>query len=106
MFDEIKRPMMCSGSPCGLRLLSSCGCSGACRAAFCVETLEGALARHGKPDIFNRDQGSQFTAQSSPACSPTTALRSAWTAKGLGGTTCSRAPVAQRQIRGSVSAGL
>jgi putative transposase len=29
--------------------------------AFCVETLENALARHGKPDIFNTDQGSQFT---------------------------------------------
>src|SRR3954471_15390050 len=30
-------------------------------AAFCVETLQDALARHGKPDIFNIDQGSQFT---------------------------------------------
>src|SRR2546430_661546 len=30
-------------------------------AAFCVETLEEVLARHGKPDIFNTDQGSQFT---------------------------------------------
>jgi transposase InsO family protein len=30
-------------------------------AAFCVETLEDALARHGKPDILNTDQGSQFT---------------------------------------------
>jgi putative transposase len=30
-------------------------------AAFCVETLEDALARHGEPDIFNTDQGSQFT---------------------------------------------
>ena len=30
-------------------------------AAFCVETLENALARHGKPEIFNTDQGSQFT---------------------------------------------
>jgi putative transposase len=30
-------------------------------AAFCVATLEDALARHGKPDIFNTDQGSQFT---------------------------------------------
>jgi len=28
--------------------------------AFCVETLEDALARHGKPEIFNTDQGSQF----------------------------------------------
>jgi len=32
-------------------------------AAFCVETLEDALARHGKPNIFNTDQGSQFTSQ-------------------------------------------
>ena len=30
-------------------------------AAFCVETLEDALACHGKPDVFNTDQGSQFT---------------------------------------------
>jgi putative transposase len=30
-------------------------------AAFYVETLEDALARHGKPEIFNTDQGSQFT---------------------------------------------
>src|SRR5450631_4764972 len=30
-------------------------------AAFCVATLEDALARHGKPEIFNTDQGSQFT---------------------------------------------
>ena len=30
-------------------------------ASFCVETLEDALARYGKPDIFNTDQGSQFT---------------------------------------------
>ena len=32
-------------------------------AAFCVETLEETLGRHGKPDIFNTDQGSQFTGQ-------------------------------------------
>ena len=30
-------------------------------AAFCVETLKDALARHSKPEIFNTDQGSQFT---------------------------------------------
>ena len=30
-------------------------------ASFCVATLEDALARHGKPEIFNTDQGSQFT---------------------------------------------
>jgi len=30
-------------------------------ASFCVATLEDALARHGKPEVFNTDQGSQFT---------------------------------------------
>jgi putative transposase len=28
---------------------------------FCLDALEEALARHGKPEIFNTDQGSQFT---------------------------------------------
>ncbi len=30
-------------------------------AAFCVEALEEALSRYGTPEIFNTDQGSQFT---------------------------------------------
>lgn len=30
-------------------------------AAFCIEALEEAMVRHGKPEIFNTDQGSQFT---------------------------------------------
>lgn len=29
--------------------------------SFCVEALEEALVRHGSPEIFNTDQGSQFT---------------------------------------------
>ncbi len=29
--------------------------------AFCLEALDEALARFGKPEIFNTDQGSQFT---------------------------------------------
>ena len=28
---------------------------------FCIEALREAMARHGKPEIFNTDQGSQFT---------------------------------------------
>jgi putative transposase len=43
------------------RRVLSWGVSIAMEAAFCVETLEDAVARHGKPDIFNTDQGSQFT---------------------------------------------
>jgi len=36
---------------------------GPCRtdAGFCVEALKDALARYGPPEIFNSDQGSQFT---------------------------------------------
>ena len=30
-------------------------------ASFCVETLEDALGQYGRPEIFNTDQGSQFT---------------------------------------------
>ena len=30
-------------------------------ADFCVAALEDALFRYGKPEIFNTDQGSQFT---------------------------------------------
>ena len=30
-------------------------------AAFCVDALKDALAKHGTPEIFNTDQGSQFT---------------------------------------------
>jgi putative transposase len=32
-------------------------------ASFCIETLEDAMAKQGKPDIFNTDQGSQFTCE-------------------------------------------
>jgi putative transposase len=30
-------------------------------ASFCVDCLEDALRHHGKPEVFNSDQGSQFT---------------------------------------------
>jgi putative transposase len=32
-------------------------------ASFCVDCLEDALRSHGKPEIFNSDQGSQFTSE-------------------------------------------
>jgi putative transposase len=36
-------------------------------ASYCVETLEEALAKHGRPEIVNTDQGSQFTGAASAA---------------------------------------
>jgi len=32
-------------------------------AEWCSQVLEGAIAKHGKPEIFNTDQGSQFTSE-------------------------------------------
>ena len=32
-------------------------------SAFCVEALTEALSRYGRPEIFNTDQGSQFTSE-------------------------------------------
>ncbi len=32
-------------------------------AEWCAHTLKKALRKHGKPDLFNTDQGSQFTAE-------------------------------------------
>ncbi len=32
-------------------------------ADFCVEALQEAFDKHGKPEIFNTDQGSQFTGE-------------------------------------------
>ena len=33
-------------------------------SAFCVACLEEAIRQHGKPEIFNSDQGAQFTSES------------------------------------------
>lgn len=35
--------------------------SNSMEAAFCVDCLEDALREHGKPEVFNSDQGSQLT---------------------------------------------
>ena len=50
---------------------------------FCVESLERAVQIYGTPEIFNADQGCQFTSRRSPGCSRRTALPSAW--MGVGG---------------------
>ena len=38
--------------------------SNSMEAVFCVDCLEDALRVHGKPEVFNSDQGSQFTSDS------------------------------------------
>jgi len=43
------------------RRLLSWRVSNRMEADFCIEALEEALAKYGRPEIFNTDQGSQFT---------------------------------------------
>ena len=64
---------------------------------FCLEAVEEALARHGRPEIFNTDQSlprrrpgaASSPAPHSPACCSTTPSPSAWTARERGATTSS-----------------
>lgn len=68
--------------------------------SFCVSALEEALARFGRPEIFNTDQGSQFT---SAAFTGTLARRRRQDLDGrsraLDGQRVHRAAVALAQIR-------
>lgn len=76
-------------------------------AAFCVETLEDALARHGKPEIFKHRPRLAVHGRGLHRHT-----RQQWhrhqhgRQRSLAGQRVRRAAVAQRQIRGGVSAGL
>ena len=58
-------------------------------AEFCVEALEEALSRYGRPEIFNTDQGSQFTGDEFTGILKRPGSRSAWTARAAASTTSS-----------------
>lgn len=45
------------------RLVLAWRLSNTLETSFCVEALEDALGRYPQPDIFNTDQGSQFTSE-------------------------------------------
>ncbi len=45
----------------GTRYVLSWEISNSLDASFCVRALERALERYGRPEIFNTDQGSQYT---------------------------------------------
>jgi len=69
--------------------------------SFCLSALEEALARFGKPEIFNTDQGSQFT-----SIAFTGALAQAGVAismDGCGRWMDNRAAVAVDEVRGHLS---
>ena len=46
------------------RMVLSWRLSNTLDSAFCTDALEEAIAKHGCPDIFNTDQGSQLTSES------------------------------------------
>ena len=50
--------------------------------SFCVDALEEALYRHGKPEIFNSDQGSQFTSEQFTSVLKTNGIRISMDGKG------------------------
>jgi putative transposase len=54
--------------------------------SFCVSALEEALARFGKPEIFNTDQAASSPAPPSPALSPLPTSASRWMGAGGGWT--------------------
>jgi putative transposase len=45
------------------RMVLSWRLSNTLDSAFCFKALEEATAKYGCPDIFNTDEGSQFTAE-------------------------------------------
>jgi len=49
---------------------------------FCLEVVEEAMARHGKPEIFNTDQGSQFTSAAFTGLLAANAIRISMDGKG------------------------
>ena len=55
--------------------------------SFSTEALEEAIRNYGKPDIFNTDQGSQFTSLDFTDILTDNNIKSAWTAGDAGGTT-------------------
>src|SRR5690606_24244436 len=57
--------------------------------AFCIEALEEALERYGCPEIFNTDQGSQFTSSEWTGVLKSNGIQISMDGKGQGWTTCS-----------------
>jgi len=55
---------------------------------FCIEALEETPTRFGAPEIFNTDQGSQFTSMAFTSVLHRERSPSAWMAAVPGGTMC------------------
>lgn len=81
--------------------------SNSMEAALCVDCLEEALRHHGKPEVFNTDQGAQFTSQAFTGVLQREGVTISMDGRGRAfDLHICRAPVAQRQARGRVPQGL
>ena len=70
---------------------------------FCVEALEESLGRHGAPEIFNTDQGSQFTSDAFTGLLKTSEIQISMDGKGSWkDNVFGRTTVEERQVRGGV----
>jgi putative transposase len=73
-------------------------------AAFCIDCLEEAIRSHDKPDIFNSDQGSQFTREAFTGVLKREGITISMDGRGRAfDEYLRRAAVAQCQVRGRVS---
>ena len=74
---------------------------------FCLEAVEEALAKHGTPEIFNTDQGSQFTSAAFTGLLADNGIQHQHGRQGLlARQRLRRAALALGQIRGGLSEGL
>ena len=74
---------------------------------FCIEALQEAIARYGTPEIFNTDQGSQFTSSEFTGQLKANGIRISMDGKGCWpGQRLRRAPLADHQVRRGVSQSL
>ncbi len=56
--------------------------------SFCVDALEEAIETYGAPEIFNTEQGSQFTSEEFTDVPSSTISALAWMARDGGSITC------------------
>ena len=74
---------------------------------FCVEAVEEALARYGPPEIFNTDQGSQFTSEALHRTAQGQRDQRQHGRQGqLEGQRVRRASLEEPQVRGGLSEGI
>jgi putative transposase len=72
-------------------------------ASFCLAALEEARAKFGKPEIFNTDQGSQFTSVAFTGALAQAGVAISMDGRPLDGQRVHRAAVAVDEVRGRLS---